>query len=155
MQTTVVVEPSTSIEIRVSMRLGANPFRFPSRVRDRAAHVLPFSPELRYQLVACRSHLTMLSKVFYVFILSIPGHPAPQTRTKLPNCGLGAPPALRMPQQAHFPLPSPLCGQGSPFTQFFCDEHRVWTTNVTRLKSVLLPYLPYLYLLRLLRLFVT
>jgi len=69
---TVVVDLSTSIEIRVSKGLGANPFR----VRDRAARVLPFSPELRYQLVACPSHLTMLSKldVFYVFILSIPGH---------------------------------------------------------------------------------
>ena len=49
---------------------------FPFSITGQGPRPRVFSPELRYQLVVCPSHLTMRGKfdVFSVFILSILGH---------------------------------------------------------------------------------
>jgi len=76
--------------------------------------------------------------VFYVFILSILGHsPRRSLGLKLPNLDLGAPPTGERLSRHN---PPPLFrGQEYPFIPFFSA---LWTSYVTGLKIVLLPYLP-------------
>lgn len=109
--------------------------------------MLPFSPELRYQLVACPSHLTMRGKfvVFYVFIINPRRLPAPLPRTKTSKLRPGRTAHRRMPQQAQHSPSLLYCAARIPRLPIFsAPSTMVWTNYVTRLKSVLLllPYLP-------------
>lgn len=112
---TVAEEQSTSTEIRVLWTRCQSVSITGQGPCARVAILV----ELRYQLVACPSHLTMLSKidVFYVFILSIPRHsPRRYLGLKLPNYGLGAPPTRGCLSSSIFP--PPCCAVTNPRLPF-------------------------------------